>query len=131
MFTRLGSDYVPLRLEVGSHYSTPRPFRFKLVWFLVEGFQDLVQQWWSEYAPVGCGAFILVKRMARLHEHLRYWAKFSFGSIKLRKLSLLHDLEVLDIIKERRPLFAEEVEKEQDLLDELGTTRKQEELYWR
>lgn len=41
---RLGSDYVPIRLEVGIHYSRPRTFHFELVWTTAEGFQELVSQ---------------------------------------------------------------------------------------
>lgn len=41
---RLGSDHVPIRLEVGGHWSMPRPFRFELVWFMAEGFKDIMHQ---------------------------------------------------------------------------------------
>lgn len=87
---RLGSDHVPIRLEVGAHASNPRPFRFELAWNTVEGFQDLIHLWRSEITPVGCGAFILAKKVAGVRGKLQYWAKFSFGSIKLKKLALLH-----------------------------------------
>lgn len=42
---RLGSDHIPIRLEVGGHLSLPQPFRFELVWFFAEGFRELIQQW--------------------------------------------------------------------------------------
>lgn len=61
---RLGFDHVPIRLEVGAHASNPRPFRFELAWNTVEGFQDLIHLWWNEITPVGCGAFILAKKVA-------------------------------------------------------------------
>lgn len=40
---RLGSDHVPIRLEVGTHVSNPRPFRFELAWCSADGFHDLIQ----------------------------------------------------------------------------------------
>lgn len=101
---RLGFDHVPIRLEVGIHCSVPRPFRFELVWFTAEGFRDLVQQWWDRMSPVGCGAFVLAKKLAGLRGQLRNWVKFSFGSLKLKKLSLLQEIECLDILKESRLL---------------------------
>lgn len=52
-FLRVGSDHVPIRLEVGNHYSNPRLFRFEQVWSTVEGFQDLVEQWWTECSGHG------------------------------------------------------------------------------
>lgn len=35
---RVGSDHVPICLEVGNHCSNPRPFRFELVWSTADGF---------------------------------------------------------------------------------------------
>lgn len=101
---RLGSDHVPLSLEVGTHGSSIHQFKFELVWFTVESFQELVHKWWIEIAQLGYGAFIFSKRVAHSREQLRNWAKYYFGSIKLRKLSLLHYLEVLNIASESRCL---------------------------
>lgn len=69
---RLGSDHVPIRLEVGNHCSNPRPFRYKLAWSTAEDFQKLVSKWWEECSPIGCGAFVLAKKVARLTMHLHY-----------------------------------------------------------
>ncbi|XP_039120313.1 uncharacterized protein LOC120256691 [Dioscorea cayenensis subsp. rotundata] len=112
---RLGSDHVPIRLEVGMHCSNPRPFRFELAWNTVDGFAGLISQWWNSFNPQGCEAFVLSKKLQWLRDKLRVWSKESFGSIKLRKLALLHELEFLDITKE----------------SSLGEIRKQEELYWK
>lgn len=60
---RLGSDHVSIRLELGIHYSIPRPFRYELAWFMAEGFEDLVTMWWKECSPSGCGAFIIAKKI--------------------------------------------------------------------
>lgn len=64
----------------------------------------MVEQWWAGRSPQGCGAFFLAKKLVGLRDHLRQWAKFSFGSIKLKKLNILHELEDLDLIKEHRRL---------------------------
>lgn len=88
-------------------------------------------QWWAEPLLVGCGAFILAKKLAFLRDHLRVWAKTSFGLIKLKKLAFLHDLEELDISKESRCLTLGEVHRKQDLLEKLNVILKQEELYWK
>lgn len=83
---RVGSDHVSIRLEVGSHCSSLRPFRYELVWSIAEGFQELITQWWNSLSPAGCGAFVMAKKVAALREQLRRGAKFSFGSIKLKKI---------------------------------------------
>lgn len=128
---RLGSDHVPIRLEVGRHFSNPRPFRYELVWHSAEGFHELVHQWWTNTSHEGCGAFILSKKLAGVRAHLRRWAKFSFGSIKLKKLALLQEVENLDIVKESRILSAGEAREEQELLTKLKDIQKQEEIYWK
>lgn len=117
---RLVSGHVPIRLEVGTHCSLLQPFRFELAWTTIEGFQELVHNWWMATSLMGCGVFIFSKKTSRLRDHLRHWARFSFGSIKLRKLALLQKLEEMDIAKE--------LSHEQSLLDYLGEIRKQEEL---
>ncbi|XP_039129083.1 uncharacterized protein LOC120265272 [Dioscorea cayenensis subsp. rotundata] len=128
---RLGSDHIPIRLEVGMHCANPRLFRFELAWTSVDSFANLVSQWWTSINPHGCGAFVLAKKLAWLRDKLRIWSKESFGSIKLRKLALLHDLELLDIIKESRTLTSEEAQTEFGLWERLGGICKQEEMYWK
>ncbi|KAH7677444.1 hypothetical protein IHE45_07G084600 [Dioscorea alata] len=128
---RLGSDHVPIWLEVGGHWSFPRPFRYELAWTTDGSFLDLVKQWWVTFNPQGCGAFIWSKKMAGLRNYLRHWAKFSFGSIKLKKLSLLNDLEGLDVIMEQRALSPSEVAHGENLRKQLMLICRQEELYWK
>lgn len=128
---RVGSDHVPIRLEVGSHCFSPRPFRYKLVWSIVEGFQELITQWWNSSSPARCGAFVMAKKVAALREQLRRWTKFSFGYIKLKKIDLLQEIEKIDVLKESRSLYPTEVEQELVLREKLGEIHKQEEIYWK
>lgn len=51
---------------------------------------------------MGCEAFIMAKKVLALRVQLRKWTKFSFGSIKLKKLELMQDVENFDITKETR-----------------------------
>lgn len=52
-----------------------------------------------------------------------------FGSIKLKKLSLLHDLDILDQAKESRSLTEDEGRQESELHLALDHLLNQEELY--
>ncbi|XP_039127523.1 uncharacterized protein LOC120263623 [Dioscorea cayenensis subsp. rotundata] len=128
---RLGSDHVPIRLEVRYHCSMPRPFRYEIAWATAEGFGDLVKKWWEDCSLQGCGAFVMAKKLMYLRGQLRTWAKFSFGSIKLKKLALLHELDLLDVAKENGVLSAEESNHEVATRSELDQICKQEEIYWR
>lgn len=92
---------------------------------------ELVHQWWRDLMPVGCGAFVVAKKLAGLRKPLQLWAKESFGSIKLKKLCLLQEIESLDILKESRSLLPSELVLEQSLIQSLANISKQEEIYWR
>lgn len=102
-----------------------------MAWSTVEGFEDLVKKWWEDCSPHGCGTFVMAKKLIALRGHLRHWAKFSFGSIKLKKLALLHALDMLDSAKENRSLLEEEINQEKATRLELIQICKQEELYWK
>ncbi|XP_039142274.1 uncharacterized protein LOC120279409 [Dioscorea cayenensis subsp. rotundata] len=104
---RLGFDHVPLRLEAGVFLPKVKRFRFEQVWFLENNLGELIQEWWLENAPEGCGAFILAKKLKRLKGKLREWAK------------------------ETRSLTLEENQRQNELLTSLNTLLKQEEIYWR
>lgn len=96
---------------------------------MADGFQELVHKWWMDTRPVGCRAFIISKKLIKLREQLRDWAKCSFRTIKLKKLALLHDLEELDIAKQTRRLNYAKVRQELELQERLGEILKQEEIY--
>ncbi|XP_039135703.1 uncharacterized protein LOC120273121 [Dioscorea cayenensis subsp. rotundata] len=69
--------------------------------------------------------------LAWLRDQLRRWSKESFGSIKLRKLVTLHDLEMIDVIKESSCLNPEEIIQECGLMESLAEIRRQAEVYWK
>lgn len=71
------------------------------------------------------------KEISFLRKRLKYWSKFDFGSIKLKKLSILHDLEMIDATKESRSLTKEERCKDSTLRAEMYSILKQEEIYWK
>ena len=76
---------------------------------------DMINTWWNDSTLVGCGAFVLDKKLIFLKSRLCEWAKFSFGPIKLKKLALLHELDKLDLSKETKRLNNEELIQEYDL----------------
>ncbi|XP_039122027.1 uncharacterized protein LOC120258643 [Dioscorea cayenensis subsp. rotundata] len=95
------------------------------------GFGDLIQTWWKEVNPQGCGAFILSKKLSHTRAKLRAWANTSFGSIKLWKLNILREIENLDVIKDTRCLSESELQRDSELKQTLHNTLNLEETYWR
>lgn len=69
---------------------------------------------------------LLLQKSGMSSEHLKQCAKFSFGSIKLKKLELQHEVQEFNIIKEKRHLMLLESRQEQVLFEKLGEIRKQE-----
>lgn len=128
---RFGSDHAPIKLSTGHHTIKQHHFRFDRVWCSVDGFTELIQLWWEELSPHGCGAFILAKKLAFTGSKLREWAKSTFGSIKLHKLNILHEIENLEEIKDFRSLSEAELSKVSELRQTLSNSLAQEEVYWR
>ena len=69
------------------------------------------------------------KKLIHTKDKLRQWSRDNFGSIKLNKLSLLQELESLDISKETGSLLVMELERESELHLALSNLLHQEELY--
>ncbi|KAH7677449.1 DNase I-like protein [Dioscorea alata] len=126
---RFGSDHVPIRLESGIHFPLACFFRFEQAWCQVDNFGERINERWTFLTPSGCGAFILAKKISHLRAKLKNWAKTEFGSIKLKKLAILHDLDRLDSAREIGPPSEADLTTETQLRSELGETLKQEEIY--
>ncbi|XP_039116779.1 uncharacterized protein LOC120252722, partial [Dioscorea cayenensis subsp. rotundata] len=60
---------------------------------------------------------------------LRAWANTTFGSIKLRKLNTLHEIENLDAIKDTRCLSESELQRDSELKQTLHNTLNLEETH--
>ncbi|XP_039141337.1 uncharacterized protein LOC120278673 [Dioscorea cayenensis subsp. rotundata] len=130
-FPRIGSDHSPIYLDFGNHYTRSRIFRFEKSWYSNDLLESLIQGWWSDQNPVGCGAYIITKKFAYLKSKLRLWAKENFGASNIHKKSLLADLNSLDTIRESRNLSEDESTRFAHIQSELHILLKQEEIYWK
>lgn len=83
---RLGSDNVPIRLEVGVHRFTPRPFRFELAWTTAEGFQELVLQWWFLSRRWVVGRLLLQRNCCFLGSNYGHGRSLVLDQLNLRSL---------------------------------------------
>lgn len=118
---RFNSDHTPICLEFGSHTQRPRIFRLEKSWYTNENFCTLINDWWFEINMVGCGAFLLSKKLIHLKSRLKVWASENFGSISAKKNALLLELNSLDSISEGRGLTDTEVLRVTQLRQELST----------
>jgi hypothetical protein len=56
-----------------------RPFKFKNMWLKVEGFVDLVKQWWESYVFQGTPSFVFARKLKGLKLDLKRWNEEEFG----------------------------------------------------
>ena len=55
-------DHFPVLLDTGEVSRGRRPFKFENMWLKVEGFVDLVKQWWDSYVFQVCLVLFLLAR---------------------------------------------------------------------
>ncbi|RVW34045.1 putative mitochondrial protein [Vitis vinifera] len=67
------SDHFPILLKGGGMSRGPSPFRFENMWLKVEGFKELLREWWQGGERVGRASFRLAAKM-------KPFGKLSFGT---------------------------------------------------
>jgi hypothetical protein len=128
---RLCSDHFPILLDCGGIKGGVRPFKFENMWLKVDGFVDMVRQWWSSYSFQGAPSFILAQKLKALKADLKKWNEQVFGNVEFRKKALLEELNALDCLEEERGLVSEEKLRKSVVISELEHATLQEEISWR
>ncbi|GFY82660.1 hypothetical protein Acr_02g0009000 [Actinidia rufa] len=89
---RVVSDHKPVYLVGGGIHRGLAPFRFENMWLQVEGFRDLVREWWEGYEVFGSALHRLAKKLRWLKEDLKRWNKEVFGRVENRLANLMEEL---------------------------------------
>ncbi|RVW19879.1 hypothetical protein CK203_110843 [Vitis vinifera] len=76
------SDHFPILLEGGGLRRGPSPFRFENMWLKVEGFLDLIRNWWKEIEVRGTASYRLAAKMKELKQKLKAWNREVFGNLE-------------------------------------------------
>ena len=87
------SDHFPILLEGGSLRRGPTPFRFENMWFKVEGFKDLIRNWWRGIEVSGSASFRLSTKLKELRQKLKAWNREVFENLECNKEAALHQVE--------------------------------------
>ena len=66
------SDHCHLLLEAGGMSRGRSSFKFENMWLKVEGFVDMVRQWWSSYHLLGPPNYILACKLKALKGDLKH-----------------------------------------------------------
>ena len=102
------SDHFPVLLEGGSWSKGPAPFRFENMWFKVEGFKELIRNWWQETVVRGSASFRLSEKLKVLKQKLKIWNREEFGNLESNKEAAMQQVDFWDRVEEERSLSMEE-----------------------
>ena len=76
-------------LEGGGLRRGSAPFRFENMWFKVEGFKDLIRNWWRGIEVSGSASFRLSAKLKELKKKLKVWNREVFGNLECNKEAAL------------------------------------------
>ena len=93
------SDHFSILLEGGSLRRGPTPFKFENMWFKVEGFKDLIRNWWRGIEVSGSASFRLSAKLKELKQKLKVWNREVFGNLECNKEAALQQVEYWDRVE--------------------------------
>ena len=66
------SDHFPIMLKGGGLRRGPSPFRFENMWLKVDGFKDLLREWWQGTVVRGKASFRLASKLKVMKQKIKY-----------------------------------------------------------
>ncbi|RVW27502.1 Transposon TX1 uncharacterized 149 kDa protein [Vitis vinifera] len=125
------SDHFPILLEGGGLRRGPSPFRFENMWLKVEGFLDLIRNWWREIEVRGTASYRLAAKMKELKQKLKAWNREVFGNLKGNKSAALQQVDYWDRVESERRLSLKETELKKEAKESYKKWVLLEESHWR
>ncbi|RVW57235.1 hypothetical protein CK203_099693 [Vitis vinifera] len=104
------SNHFPILLMGGGLRRGPSPFRFENMWLKVDGFKDLLREWWQGFEVRGMVSFKLATKMKELKQKIKVWNREVFGRLEVNKNSALQQVEYWDGVESERSLSEGETE---------------------
>ncbi|XP_035544681.1 uncharacterized protein LOC118348042 [Juglans regia] len=116
-------------IEAGQHacggtQGGRRSFKFENMWLKMDGFVEMVRQWWNSYLFEGNPSYVLAGKLKALKKDLKIWNEQVVGDVTLQKKSLFQELQGLEGVGE------ENIRKCQ-VVAELERLTLMEEISWR
>ncbi|XP_026459700.1 uncharacterized protein LOC113360403 [Papaver somniferum] len=125
------SDHIPLLLEISDPSWGPSPFRFEAMWFMENGFLQLLEDWWLSFCFAGTPSTVLWLKLKALKEKLKVWNKEVFGHTTTNLNIILSDIQTLDLLGEDNVLTEEERNVHLQNKEEFERISKMEETSWK
>ncbi|RVW53000.1 Suppressor of mec-8 and unc-52 protein-like 1 [Vitis vinifera] len=125
------SDHFPILLKGGGMSRGPSPFRFENMWLKVEGFKELLREWWQGGERVGRASFRLAAKMKVMKEKIKVWNRDVFGRVEVNKGLALRQIEFWDRVESGRDLSEREVDMKNEAKENFKKWVLLEEAHWR
>ena len=125
------SDHSPILLEGGTWLNGPSLFRFENMWLKVEGFKELIRDWWQSFEFRGTHSYVLMKKIKALKVKLKAWNKRVFGNVDEQKKFALENVALWDDIESQRPLSDGERQERFGAMEDFKKWAIMEEISWR
>ncbi|RVW26012.1 LINE-1 retrotransposable element ORF2 protein [Vitis vinifera] len=125
------SDHFPVLLEGGSWRRGSVPFRFENMWFKVEGFKDLIRNWWQGTEVRGSASFRLSEKLKKVKQKLKVWNREEFGNLESNKEAAIQQVEYWDRVEDERSLSMEESACKKEAKEVYAKWVELEETHWR
>jgi hypothetical protein len=129
---RVISDYAPLLLNFGetSTSGSEHLFKFECEWLLKEYFIDMVREICSNYTWGGTPIERWQRKIRRIRQHHRWWAKNMSGQYRKENKQILNSLDMLDKKAKGDPLDSNEIGLKWYLNNRLAELLREEEIKW-
>ncbi|RVX06271.1 LINE-1 retrotransposable element ORF2 protein [Vitis vinifera] len=108
----------------------PAPFRFENMWFKVEGFKELIRNWWQETVVRGSASFRLSEKLKVLKQKLKIWNREEFGNLESNKEAAMQQVDFWDRVEEERSLSMEESACKKEAKEAYAKWVELEETHW-
>ena len=125
------SDHFLVLLEGGCLRRGSAPFKFENMWFKVEGFKDLIRNWWRGIEVSGSTDFRLSAKLKELKQKLKVWNREVFGNLECNKEAALQQVEYWDRVEGERSLTLEELACKKKAKEGYAKWVDLEETHWR
>lgn len=110
----------------------PISFRFELAWLQVDGFKELVEQWWRASTPVGQkGGYCLLQKLKFVKGKMKLWAQARRGEEKVEEHAWLEELQSLHQLEEVGVLPQEQLLRMKGIKISLKKKALREEIQWK
>ncbi|RVX16394.1 LINE-1 reverse transcriptase-like [Vitis vinifera] len=124
-------DHFPIMLKGGGLRRGPSPFRFENMWLKVDGFKDLLREWWQGTVVRGKASFRLASKLKVLKQKIKEWNREVFGRLEVNKSLALQQVEFWDRVESERSLSVSETEMKKEAKEIFKKWVLLEETHWR